>query len=231
VKDEGIRVSRKYSHGAEDSVELVVARYREDASWVAGLGFPYVVYDKSGDPGLFALPNIGRETHTYLNHIVRRYPDFADYTVFLQAAPFGHIGEATGPEFLRARIEQNVRIGVKFTGFAWFKLKCDRLGRPHAMAEPENEGRWKGWGKDIPVGETYAKLFSGQVPDTFLVTAPAGMLFVSRERILARPKRFYERCLQLVEADPEDEHNTGHAFERLWQVVFNGDTTLNRAEQ
>lgn len=211
-------------------VELVIARYQEDASWVEGLGFPYVVYDKSGRPGPHALPNVGRETHTYLTHVVRRYPEFADYTVFLQADPFGHIGEAAGPAELKARLEQNMFLGVKFTGFAWFKLKCDRLGRPHDMADPGKQGRWKGWGRDIPVGETYGKLFSGEIPETFLVTAPAGMLFVARERILARPKEFYEYALTLVEADPEDENNTGHAFERLWQVIFNGDSRLNRVE-
>lgn len=210
------------------TVEVVVARFREDASWVHGLGLPCVVYDKSGLPGPHALPNIGRESHTYLSHIVGRYPDFSEYTAFLQADPFKHMGQGAGPQALGARIEQNMRLNVKFTGFAHFKLKCDRLGRPHGMAEPEKKGLWKGWGKDIPVGEVYGKLFAGEVPETFLVTAPAGMFFVARERILARPKAFYELALKLVADDPEDERNTGHAFERLWQVVFNGKTALTK---
>lgn len=205
-------------------VEVVVARYREDVSWTDSLGLACTVYDKSGQPGPLALPNAGRETHTYLTHIVRRYPDFADFTAFLQGDPFGHMGEHADAAWLRERILSNARLNVGFTGFAWFKLKCDRLGRPHSLADPEKRGRWKGWGLDIPVGEVYAALFQGDVPETFLVTAPAGMLFVSRERILARPLRFYERCLKLVEADPEDARNTGHAFERLWQVIFNGKT-------
>jgi hypothetical protein len=213
---------------AVSGVELVIARYREDASWVERMGMDFTVYDKSGAPGPNALPNIGRETHTYLTHIVRRYPEFPEYTAFLQADPFGHMGEGASPESLKARIEQNARLGVKFTGFAWFKLKCDRLGRPHDLAAPENEGRWKGWGKDIPVGEVYGKIFAGEVPESFLVTAPAGMLFVAKSRILARPHDFYKHCLKLVEADPEDECNTGHAFERLWQVIFNGDARLNQ---
>jgi len=54
------------------------------------------------------------------------------------------------------------------------------------------------------------------------------MLFVARERILARPKDFYGRCLKLIEADPEDEYNTGHAFERLWQIIFGGKPALNK---
>jgi len=222
----------------EPTVQVVVARHREDVSWLEGLGMPGIVYDKSGGPeshipstiGLpvIGLPNIGRETHTYLTHIVRSYPDFPDYTVFLQGSPFVHMGPEAGPDTLKAAIERNIRLGVQFTGFAWYKLKCDRLGRPHDLAKPENQGKWLGWGKDIPVGEVYARLFACGVPETFLVTAPAGMLFVARARILARPLQFYQVALELIEADPQDENNTGHAFERLWGIVFNGNKALNR---
>ena len=210
------------------TVQIVVARWREDASWVRELGFDALVYDKSGQPGPLALPNVGRETHTYLTHIARNYDRLADFTVFLQADPFRHMGEGADVSVLRAKIEQNVRLGVQFTGFAWYKLKCDRLGRPHALAAPETRGRWKGWGADIPVGEVYSRLFVGDVPESFLATAPAGLFFVSRERIQARPRAFYAFALSLLEADPEDERNTGHAFERLWHIIFNGKTALNK---
>lgn len=210
------------------TVQVVVARWREDASWVAQLGLDALVYDKSGQPGPLALPNIGRETHTYLTHIVSNYGRLADFTVFLQADPFRHMGEGADVNALRERIARNVRLGVQFTGFAWYKLKCDRLGRPHAMRDPEGKGRWKGWGRDLPVGAVYGALFAGDVPESFLATAPAGLFFVSRERILARPLEFYAFALSMVEADPEDERNTGHAFERLWHIIFNGKTALNK---
>ncbi|KAG1674943.1 hypothetical protein FOA52_014737 [Chlamydomonas sp. UWO 241] len=38
-----------------------------------------------------ALPNIGREAHTYLHHIVSRYADLADLTIFVQGDPYDHI--------------------------------------------------------------------------------------------------------------------------------------------
>lgn len=211
-------------------VEVVVARYREDVSWTAELGLPATVYDKSGEPGRHALPNIGRESHTYLSHIVRRYPDFAAFTVFVQAAPFPHMPPGATPASFAARIRQNVRMGLGFSGFAGFKLKCDRLGRPHQMADPALHGHRAGFGRDIPVGAVHEALFAGPVPETFLVTAPAGMFFVARERILARPLALYRKALELVAADPDDAANTGHAFERLWPVIFNGDVRLNRSQ-
>jgi len=207
-----------------------VARYREDVSWTARLGLPVTIYDKSGAPGPHALPNIGREAHTYLTHIVRRYDALAGATVFIQGAPFEHMPAGTTPEALGGRIARNVRLGVGFAGFAFFKLKCDRLGRPHQMADPGLHGRRAGFGKDIPVGAVYAGLFAGPVPETFLATAPAGMFYVARQRILARPLAFYRKALDLAAADPDDAGNTGHAFERLWQVIFNGDARLNKTE-
>lgn len=208
------------------AVEVVVARYGEDVSWTAGLGYPVTIYDKSGRPGPLALPNIGREAHTYLTHIVRRYGSLAAYTVFVQGAPFEHMPAGATPASFADRIAQNVRLGVKFTGFAAFKLKCDRLGRPHDLADPARHGHRPGFGKDIPVGDVYARLFGEPVPETFLTPAPAGMLFVARERILARPLDFYRQALGLVAADPDDAQNIGHAFERLWQIVFRGKTKM-----
>ena len=207
-------------------VEVVVARYREDISWTTALGLPVTIYDKSGDPGPLALPNIGRETHTYLTHILRRYDTLAAATVFVQGSPFGHMPPGTTPSDFASAIARNLRLGRAFTGFADFRLKCDRLGRPHQMCDPALHGHRPGFMKDIPVGAVYAALFTGPVPETFVVPSPAGLLFVARERILARPIAFYRKALALVSADPDDAANTGHAFERLWQVVFNGNTRL-----
>lgn len=69
-------------------IEFVIAKYTEDTLWVKDLS-PYrvTIYDKSkGD-----LPNIGREAHTYLHHIICNYDKLADITVFLQGNPFDHM--------------------------------------------------------------------------------------------------------------------------------------------
>lgn len=81
----------------EDSteVEVVVAHYDEDLTWISeSAGKPnvrYTVYSKSSNPpaGSLALPNVGRESHTFLSHIVKNYESLADWTVFTQAAAPG----------------------------------------------------------------------------------------------------------------------------------------------
>ena len=71
------------------------------------------VYDKSDDISSLAtgiagkvvrLPNLGRESHTYLQHIVRNYDSLAAVTVFSQATEptHGYIGHRKGGGHLLA---------------------------------------------------------------------------------------------------------------------------------
>ncbi|MCJ2165178.1 MULTISPECIES: DUF3431 domain-containing protein [unclassified Pseudodesulfovibrio] len=215
-----------------DNVKVIIARYQEDVSWADALGYDYVVYDKGGNQDITAcfLPNIGREAHTYFTHMVREYDRLNPMNVFLQGDPFDHIDDQgrASVETLRLQLEDVADRMVPFKGLAWFKLKCDALGRPHDLHKPENQGRWAGWGRDIPVGEIFTRLFNTPMPAQIISRAPTGNFCVTGERIRTRPKRFYEFCLKLIEADPQDERNTGHAFERLWQHVFNGNTDWNQ---
>ncbi len=76
--------------------ELVIAHYTENLNWVRNLpaGLLTTIYDKSLE-GLLewnavSLPNVGREAHTYLHHIVNRYDSLAEWTIFCQGKPFDH---------------------------------------------------------------------------------------------------------------------------------------------
>jgi Protein of unknown function (DUF3431). len=172
------------------------------------------------------LPNIGREAHTFLTHIIANYNALPRHTAFLQGDPFAHLTPPEEPRLtaaeLRGRLLALAAQDKPFAGLAWFRLRCDGLGRPHDLADPAKKGRWKGWGRDIPVAETYAALFGAPAPQAFIARAPTGNMLVRRERILARPQAFYRRALELILADPDDARNTGHAFERLWQAIFSG---------
>lgn len=217
-----------------DNVKVIIAKYQEDVSWADEMGYDYVVYDKSGslNTKFIELENIGRETHTYLTHIIRNYDELSPVNVFVQGNPFDHLNDQKSGDahLLQKMIADVVERGTPFKGFAWFKLKCDRLGQPHDLRKPENEGRWAGWGKDIPLGEVFEKLFAADFPKQLVVRAPAGLFAVTAERVRTRPKEFYEYALSLLEADPDDANNTGHAFERLWQHIFNGNIAWNRVK-
>eukprot|EP00968_Pinguiococcus_pyrenoidosus_P027595 scaffold7381_cov310-Pinguiococcus_pyrenoidosus.AAC.141 len=92
--------------GAKGATEVVLAHYSEDLAWLqtyAGPGLSWRVYSKAEDAaqvpsGAERLPNVGREGHTYLHHVVSNYHALAEWTVFSQAgAPsHGYQGQGSG---------------------------------------------------------------------------------------------------------------------------------------
>ncbi len=92
----------------KDRMTLVVARYREDISWLTELpdDISVVLYNKGPEilgrevlarvDELISLPNQGREPDTYLHHLSRQIPvNPSDWTVFCQGDPFPH-----SPDFI-----------------------------------------------------------------------------------------------------------------------------------
>ena len=100
---EWIREELIWRYAANDYPDLVVAHYREDLSWLEEVqdyvGHVYV-YCKDTDQctkGLPLsleskkmtvrhLPNVGREAHTFLYHILTHYEHLADRTVFTMSS-------------------------------------------------------------------------------------------------------------------------------------------------
>lgn len=81
---------------------FVVARYTEDVSWLNDLprDARIYLYNKGPDiePGVLSrdvvltrLPNAGRESGTYMHHMMHNFdPSEGEFTVFTQADPFEH---------------------------------------------------------------------------------------------------------------------------------------------
>lgn len=84
--------------------QLVIAKYNENVDWLKDINLDTVIYNKGSKFNLesikgqkdkleeFRLPNIGRESHTLLYHIIKNYNSLYDTTIFLQANPFDHLG-------------------------------------------------------------------------------------------------------------------------------------------
>ena len=84
------------------STRLVITKYKEDISWINKIkNHNITVYDKSEFPvkDSIKLPNVGRECHTFLYHIVKNYDNLDDITVFLQGNPFEHIQVIMGWQY------------------------------------------------------------------------------------------------------------------------------------
>ena len=75
---------------SKKDVEIVIASYGEDITWLTEFRKFTTIYEKkqSNSNSTFhrvILPNVGRESHSYIYHIVNNYHNLANVTVFLQA--------------------------------------------------------------------------------------------------------------------------------------------------
>ena len=85
------------------NISIVVANFEEDISWLNFYSNISIIYSKSRFNNrkfrnIIHLPNTGRESHTYLYHIVKNYHNLSDITVFTQgSAPTrGYVGHRQG---------------------------------------------------------------------------------------------------------------------------------------
>ncbi len=195
-------------------VEVVVAKYEEDINWTKEFKKSKLfIYDKSDkDNGYINLPNIGREAHTYLYHIINNYDNLSDYVCFLQGNPYDGVKGN-----LNKSIEEiDSYNGNDFLNLSYL-LKCDLDGYPHHPGLNVKEIIFDKYFQNSP-NELY-----------FIVGA---QFIVSRNFIKMRPKQFYINLLKDFDRDDIDNSDTlggggtkGNKMpwimERIWLYVFN----------
>lgn len=200
---------------AESGLELVVARYREDIAWTRNVpkGVRVSVYDKGGGHGLpdgieaIPLANVGREAHTYLWHLTRRYDSLAPVTVFCQGHPFDHAHDLH--RVLRA-IASGVKCVQEFLWLGFIIDTDDRRGRRLFVPWGGNPG-----GRELPLDEVHEALLGEPCPERVRFY-PGGQFAVTAGCARSRPREFFERALEMAAADDL----RAHCFERLWDRVF-----------
>ncbi len=182
---------------------VVVARYNEPIDWVSR--YKHIVYNKGRPiPNSVTMPNIGREAHTYLFHIVNNYDQLDDFTVFLQGNPFDHSPNL----FRQLDTYSNLPEMPDFFYISEVILpansECDLFH------------------KVVPLREYYTFLFEATPRRRFVFGAGAQFL-VSREAIRSLPLSLYKELLQKVEQDTGNP-GAAHALERLWGILFTART-------
>lgn len=219
------------------SLELVVAHHSESLAWLRRVppSFRVTVYDKGGGcEGLLeplpqprpqrglapqrrerhSLPNVGREAHTYLKHIVARLDSLSDplsdLTVFCQGRPFDHAFD------FHATL-RGLALG--------HTLPDEWLWLGHTIDTESREGAlFRAWSKNPTGGGLDMDGFHIALQGCELqgCEGPAEYAFVlggqfaaSRGRLERRGLEFWRRALDLSARWPE----AAHCFERAWDRV------------
>lgn len=213
-------------------IEIVTSRFNEDLTWTNQLPFskyPVVVYNKGNNYNYsvnnlkkeIKLMNVGRESHSYLYHIINNYNDLADITVFLP----GSVNTNVYNKWKRANILMNelqkhddsLFIGAKHKNVREdlysFKMdKYDSTNPNNKLVNPETKLEAS---RIRPYGKWYEHHFDGV--DIEYVSY-SGIFAVSREDILKKSKRYYENLIEELSRSSNPE--VGHYFERSWVAIF-----------
>lgn len=186
------------------NLRFVIARYQENVDWANGLSH-CIIYNKGNDtpntrhPSI-TLPNVGREGHTYLHHIISNYDQLDDYTGFLQGHPFDHAPD----------IEQRINLFMNApVPFYIFNRFIHNVNLCYDFSDPNLHAL---------LIQTYEKVFgTRKVCHPFQFGAGAQFI-VSRDVIRSRPKEFYENIMKLMDHDINPPE--GFVLERFWPMIF-----------
>lgn len=209
--------------------EIVISVYDRDLSWVENINdnVKITIYRKGENPKskyneILIEPNIGRDVHTFFNHIINRFDDLSDLTFFAQDYPFDHWGnliEVVNDSNLLSTYSVNFGGYYGFhnntLGTAWrldkstnlgngFVLKCHSSGSPQHIHENLNL-------------DYYWDMFFSSQPPPIYEFIPGGHFVITKEQIKLRPIEFYKKILTFLET----EKISPWIIERFECYIFN----------
>lgn len=164
---------------------------------VSDHGYDIVVFNK--DQGENLLPNVGRESHTFLHYIIENYSNLPDEILFSQYDPLNNFryNSEKVKHFLSYPIFDFIGIGTTDYDLRVIKRKISWL-------------------------DNYQKIYQDKQlsPHFILPTGCSryGVFRATKKAILRNTLDFYKRCIDLVKhkANP----NEGYFFERAWKYIF-----------
>jgi dTDP-4-dehydrorhamnose reductase len=201
-------------------MDIIISKYKKNIKWSEQFKDKHrvFIYDKSDeDNSHIKLPNIGREPHTFLHHIIKHYDDLSDFSCFLQDNPFDHMSDRN--------VNKN-KILKDFSFIDDFDKNLDfyPIGN-HTVT-------WDLNGPDFPWLEI-KKLFF----DKYLIKSPNNVQFVSgcqfivkKEAIRLRTKDFYIKLIKEFDRTDIPPINLEYGInkfpwimETIWGYIFDGN--------
>jgi len=227
TKSEGFSETPEPDH--KPNIEIVVARFNENLDWLKDEPFnkyPVICYNSGKNDDFYKpdnmtvvkIPDIGKEAYTYLYHIVNRYDNIAEITIFLPgSANNNHKKQITKRQVYEVEDYKNtVFLSSKTNDVQkdYYDFQLDSWCSTSSENIKENAECKLHLSKTRPFGKWYEVHFNNihtQHVNYF------GILGIHRRHIVQNPKEKYENLLALFEK-PNDE--IAHYFERAWEAVF-----------
>ena len=219
--------------------EIVISHFNEDLSWLAEFSKHCIIYSK-GEPlpasasssfhQTFALPNIGRETHTYLTHIVNNYEHLPPLTLFLQ----GNIHEINDG----TPAHTDMALSEIISRASTFSDGCTMpIGQIHSFSDWDGIQYLPGWlerrGQSLERTDftplQFWRIIFGSLPPESVSFVQGALFGVTRGAIRRRQKSFYKNVLRYFEELGEVNPEEGHYMERFWYAILSDEAIEKEA--
>lgn len=200
---------------------IVVAKYKEDISWTSNTELQkhcnITIYDKS----INSIPNIGREAHTYIYHIVNNYNnlDKDSVTLFTQGSIIDH---NESPQSILDMIQEAYTQGFSQSRAKWHDIPIHY--------QPLESFRILEFPSNTPLqpnkyNESYKVWFERALKQRFpnikrFRWVIAAIFAVKNSQILKKPLKYYQDLLSEFDHETTPNSETAHFFERSWYYVF-----------
>jgi hypothetical protein len=206
---------------------LIVARYNEDLSWINRLKYrttdkiwiynkggqlPITMFDEEIRPliQIEQLPNIGREAHTYLHHIIKHYSDLSELNIFTQGNPADHVKDFndfnTDWDSYHSLVDYHGNMiqgePIAKDGSYWMAFKYKSEVTPKSLYETLI------WKKPMPEN---------------VWTSVCAIFAVPNKQIIQHDISVYKELMRLFERF--DSQWMPYVIEYLWSFVFNENGT------
>lgn len=202
---------------------LVIARYKEDLSWVYSITNPdieLVILNKSKDKlkmkplinnnkvKIIYLANIGREAHSFIYYVSTFYNQLSDYTIFVQGHPFDHYKDLLGfinqKQYNGFKSLNDQSIVLSENGKSTEKLFRSIIDYPIKQQPHEYGFKFKFIGFHFPCGAQFC---------------------VPRNYLLNRPRVFWQSLLKYPKWKSNEE--LPYYFERFFILLYDPYYKIN----
>lgn len=163
--------------------QIVMVRYKEDRDrLITKLKYPTIVYCTGPEPhpSEIPIPNIALETYGFAKYLVDHYDNLPEYTIFSQADPDPHV------ESFELAIDSTFTGG--FGSFCYARSIHNQHAIGNVMLYPLKQIM-----NELGI---FFKNDTSKIKPMYL-TLPGMVFYLHRNKILEKPKYFYEKLLSM----------------------------------
>ena len=184
------------------NTHIVIARYHEDISWTSNLKYKCTIYNKGLENlnvPYIKIPNIGRESGTYLQFIVDNYYNLPDHLILLQGNPTEYCKN------LFERIENFDSNTITYLTDSMIPNDLRLVPQSHTDCV------------NILVKELHLYEYLENYKTPQYNYAWGAQFIVPKKYIVTKPFEFWNKLYKLHETEPV----TPWALERMFPFIFN----------